>query len=59
LWKVSDVSTQLYMQYFYANCESLKSVTLAEASRTAKLKLLHSKEYSSPYYWSGFILIGK
>jgi CHAT domain-containing protein len=59
LWKVSDQSTQLYMNYFYGNYLKELHKNFAEASRDAKLKLLHSYEFNNPYYWSAFILIGE
>lgn len=58
LWKVSDESTQMYMNYFYTNYLNTCQNDFAEASREAKLRLLNSAEFNSPYYWSAFILIG-
>ena len=58
LWKVSDESTQVYMNYFYINYLSGEQNNFAEASREAKIKLLNSNEFNSPYCWSAFILIG-
>lgn len=59
LWKVSDQSTQLFMQYFYTNLEANNMSSFALASRAAKIKLLQSSEFNNPYHWSAFILIGK
>ncbi len=59
LWKVSDLSTQVYMQYFYSIYLSENFTTFAEAGRISKIKLLNSKTFNSPYYWSAFILIGQ
>ena len=58
LWKVLDESTQVYMNYFYINYLSGEQNNFAEASREAKIKLLNSNEFNSPYCWSAFILIG-
>ena len=58
LWKVSDLSTQVYMNYFYVTYFNEGQIGFAEASREAKLKLLNSEEFNNPYYWSAFILIG-
>ena len=58
LWKVSDESTQVYMNYFYTNYLNGEQNNFSEASRDAKLKLLNSKEFNRPYFWSAFILIG-
>lgn len=59
LWKVSDQSTQVYMQYFYTNVEMKKNNSFAQSSREAKIKLLQSADFNNPYHWSAFILIGK
>lgn len=59
LWKVSDQSTQVFMQNFYTNIDSTKSPSFAYACREAKIKLLRSAEFNHPYHWSAFILIGK
>lgn len=59
LWKVSDLSTQVYMNTFYNAYLSGQCKTFAESSREAKLKLLHSTLFKNPYYWSAFILIGE
>lgn len=58
LWTVSDESTQVYMNEFYMNYLNGGQDNFAKASRDAKLKLLNSEAFSSPYYWSAFILIG-
>ncbi len=59
LWTVSDQSAQLFMQYFYTDFQPDQLQTFAFASREAKLKLLQSAEYNTPYHWAAFILIGK
>jgi len=59
LWKVSDQSTQMFMQYFYTDFQNKQMSSFAFASRTAKLQLLQSAEFNHPYHWSAFILIGK
>jgi CHAT domain-containing protein len=59
LWKVSDLSTQQYMRSFYTNYQKTPALGFAEASRQAKLSLIQTTEFNSPYYWSAFILIGK
>lgn len=61
LWEVSDPSTAQLMEEFYKNLATGK-MTKSEALRKAQLSLLHptnkSTEYSHPYYWSPFILMG-
>ncbi|MFB8787289.1 MAG: CHAT domain-containing protein [Potamolinea sp.] len=57
LWTVSDASTANFMVHFYQ--ELLKSdVTKAEAVRLAQIHLLKQLEFSHPYYWAPFILVG-
>lgn len=58
LWTVSDASTANLMIDFYQN-KVAKNMALSEALQQAKLKLLQSSDYSAPYYWAPFILIGK
>jgi len=57
LWQVSDLSTAKLMTDFFQRVA--KGKNLSESLRKAKLKLLESENYASPYYWSPFILIGK
>ena len=59
LWTVSDQSAQLFMQDFYTDFQPDRLQTFAFASREAKLQLLQSAEYNTPYHWAAFILIGK
>jgi CHAT domain-containing protein len=56
LWQVSDASTARLMGAFYR--DYARGVGKAEALRQAQVELLRRKEYSDPYFWSGFILIG-
>ncbi len=56
LWAVSDASTAALMGAFYG--QYVKGVPKDEALRLAQLGLLRSKQYSDPYYWSAFVLIG-
>jgi CHAT domain-containing protein len=56
LWKVDDQSTALLMKYLYQNLN--QNMTRAEALRQAQLKLLKHPEFSHPYYWSAFSLLG-
>ena len=72
LWNVSDFSTSLIMQAFYRHrLEGLgKAAALAAAQRDALNGDLDSqtvtgtaepgtaKDFSSPYYWSPFVLVG-
>ncbi len=57
LWTVSDESTANFMVQFYQEFLKL-DVTKAEAVRVAQLHLLKQPEFSHPYYWAPFILVG-
>lgn len=56
LWTVDDDSTALLMQSLYNNLN--KDMPRAEALRQAQLMLLKNPEFSHPYYWSAFTLLG-
>jgi CHAT domain-containing protein/Tfp pilus assembly protein PilF len=57
LWVVEDDSQTLLMQEFYTQLIKERKPK-AEALRLAQLKLLRSGKYSSPYFWSGTLLLG-
>ncbi|HEV7643513.1 MAG TPA: CHAT domain-containing protein [Pyrinomonadaceae bacterium] len=57
LWKVNDESTSRLMTQFYTIRERDK-LSKAEALQNAQLDLINSREFSHPYYWAPFILIG-
>ena len=57
LWRVGDASTSLLMTDFYRSM--LQGNSYAEALTNAKKGMINSKEYSSPYYWAPFVLIGE
>jgi CHAT domain-containing protein len=57
LWSVDDKSAAEFMVEFYRQLAQNK-VTKAEAMRQAQLKLLKQPEFSNPYYWSPFVLLG-
>ncbi len=56
LWSVSDESTSELMERFYGYLKQGQSK--AEALRRAQLDLLHDSEYSHPFHWAGFELVG-
>jgi CHAT domain-containing protein len=60
LWEVADVSTSKLMQNFYRCHAAATATTKAEAVRQAQLDLLlHTNgEYSHPFYWAPFVIIG-
>ena len=56
-WKVNDTATRLLMTEFIRRWRSGES--RAEAWRRAQLSLLHSKDFSNPYFWASFTLTGQ
>jgi len=54
LWDVSDASAPQIMDAFYHELNGGKSP--GSALRTAKLSLLHTQEFHSPFYWAAFQL---
>ncbi|MBD2188814.1 CHAT domain-containing protein [Pseudanabaena mucicola] len=60
LWKVSDGGTQALMDNFYdilPNPQLSKAEVLAKSQR-AMIKSPQNRDFSHPYYWSPFIIIG-
>ena len=55
LWNVDDEATATLMENFYKN---IKTMNLTDALRKAQVDLSRNPKYSSPYFWSPFILIG-
>jgi CHAT domain-containing protein len=58
LWAVNDQSTATLMTSLYDNLKMSRGQSKGDALRQAQLKLLRSKDYHHPYYWSPFVLIG-
>jgi len=56
LWKIDDRSTAEFMKHFYECLAEGK--TKQDALGLTKIKML-STEYSKPYYWASFVLIGE
>ncbi|MGV0028201.1 CHAT domain-containing protein [Phormidesmis priestleyi] len=57
LWNVSDESTSLLMSEFYRNLQ--KGSDRAAALRQAMLTTMKHPEFSTPYDWAAFTLIGE
>jgi CHAT domain-containing protein len=57
-WSVADESTSQLMKIFYQQMLNNPSQGFSKDLREAKLALMKSPNYSSPYYWAPFILIG-
>ena len=58
LWAVADESTSKLMIKFYEQHLHNNYNAYNPSLRRAKLDLLNSEEYQSPYYWAPFILVG-
>jgi CHAT domain-containing protein len=63
LWKVDSTSTTKLMLDFHRNIKSIaqnrgSQISKAEALRQAELKLLRNTQYSHPFHWAGFVVIG-
>jgi CHAT domain-containing protein/Tfp pilus assembly protein PilF len=56
LWSVSDLSTADLMKRFYGHLRAGKSKD--EALQAAQVEMIHSREYSHPYYWAAFQISG-
>lgn len=57
LWYVSDEATSLLMTRFYEELAK-NQVTKAEALRLAQQSVLQNNEFSHPYFWAAFVLVG-
>jgi CHAT domain-containing protein len=57
LWDVYDRSTADFMASFYKNMET-ENMNKSAALRKARLQMIASKQFSHPYYWAPFVLIG-
>jgi CHAT domain-containing protein len=57
-WSVADESTAELMQDFYKTLLEHPGTNFSENLRQAKLDLLKTGKFESPYYWAPFILIG-
>ncbi|NJM97392.1 MAG: CHAT domain-containing protein [Phormidesmis sp. RL_2_1] len=57
LWAVNDESTAVLMAEFYKELSNTE-LSKAEALRFAQIKILKNPEFSHPFYWAPFVLIG-
>lgn len=55
-WKVDSASTALWMETFYRAAQTQPA---GEAARLALAAVKRRPEYSHPYYWGAFMLIGR
>ncbi len=58
-WRVNDQSTSQLMTDFYKHLLAQPTPHFNEALRKAKVAMINSGMYSSPYYWAPFVLIGQ
>ncbi|MFB2839699.1 CHAT domain-containing protein [Floridanema evergladense] len=56
LWSVRDESTAELMTEFYQLLS--QGINKSEALQKAQLKLLNESQYSHPFYWAPFIIVG-
>jgi CHAT domain-containing protein len=56
LWAVNDAATQQFMRSFYS---SLATHTKGDALMDAQKAMISSRDFSHPYYWAAFSLIGE
>ncbi|HEY9612421.1 MAG TPA: CHAT domain-containing protein [Allocoleopsis sp.] len=57
LWFVSDEATSLLMSQFYQELSRTQD-TITKALRRAQMAVLHQQDFSHPYFWSAFVLVG-
>jgi CHAT domain-containing protein len=57
-WSVADESTAQLMTDFYRQMLEHPKSNYSENLRNAKLNLMKTDKYKSPYYWAPFVLIG-
>lgn len=58
LWKVQDRSTAELMVSFYRHLRN-PSLTKSQALQRAQLEMIKSRDFAHPYYWAGFVLVGR
>lgn len=56
LWAVNDQASYQLMERFYFYLRA--SGSIMEALQKAKLEMIHSRVFSHPYYWAGFVITG-
>jgi len=54
LWEIDDSSTRQFMREFYTRLNQGRSLPVAVAEATRALR----NQYSHPYYWAPFLLVG-
>jgi CHAT domain-containing protein len=59
LWSVADKSTAELMSDFYRRLLGANSPSPSAAMREAQLAMIAGKQYSAPFYWAPFVLVGE
>jgi CHAT domain-containing protein len=57
-WSVGDASTAALMTDFYGHLLGGNNQDYSRNLRKAKLDLIQKADFSAPYYWAPFVLIG-
>jgi CHAT domain-containing protein len=57
LWAVKDESTAKFMVEFYKHLRQ-PGISKAEALRQTQISFLQNADFSHPFYWSTFVLVG-
>jgi CHAT domain-containing protein len=61
-WKVESASTAKLMLAFHRALRAAdaqrSAFATARAMQHAEVQLLHSQQYSHPFYWAGFVVVG-
>jgi len=57
LWQVDDAATGQLMETFYSGLKDKRGK--ADCLQEAQKNLIASEEFTHPYYWSAFELIGE
>jgi CHAT domain-containing protein len=55
-WEVDSAATALWMQTFY---QTALTAPIQEAARAALIKVKNTPEYSHPFYWGAFAMVGR
>ncbi len=59
LWSVADKSTADLMTDFYRRLLGSTTQAPGASMRAAQLAMIDGKEYSAPFYWAPFVLVGE
>jgi CHAT domain-containing protein len=57
LWSVDDKATAEFIQKFYTRF--LDGKPAQQAIQETQNEFMHNKQYSNPFYWAGFVMMGK